>query len=204
MNLTIKIAAQALACATLIACQSTDQDITWVDYGDNPMENPQFMEDMTIAGMPGEHHARLAGYAGTWDVAGLWFAYPGAEAFPMTGTSTMRMILGGHYMLEEYKSEFMGEPFEGLLIQGYDNLRQDYFTIWMDSTSTGTMMSRGTRDERGVLHTSGTSYDLITPGGRPMRTTVTENGTREVVMRMYDTTRDGEEFLSMQMTYTRR
>lgn len=204
MTLVTRLVAVALTSAVLSACQSSEQTIAWNDFGDDPMQSPEFLEQWMVNGTPGEHHERLARFTGTWDAAGKSWANPTAEPTEWDGTSTSRMILNGRYLMQEYRTEFMGQTFEGVLLQGYDNLRQEYFTTWIDSTSTGPLISRGTRDEAGVLNMVGTAYDPRTPAGRPTRTTITEVSDDEVVMDTYDITMDGEEFRAFQMTYTRR
>lgn len=203
MNVNIKLATLALAAATLSACQSGEQSISWVDYGDDPMANPEFMQDWQAAGSPTEAHNYISKLAGTWNVTGHFWMKPGGEAMPTTATSTSRMILDGRYLMENYSSDFMGMPFNGVLIQGYDNIKEQYFTIWMDNMSTRPMMSEGTRDEEGTLTTTGHAYDVMTPNGRPMRTVITEKSENEYVMQMFDNTQTGEEFMSMELTYTR-
>ena len=42
-------------CLLALSCSSTEK-VEWVDYGDDPMLNPQYMEDMTAAGTPGPQH----------------------------------------------------------------------------------------------------------------------------------------------------
>jgi len=203
MRAPIQLTALALAAAALTACQSSEQSINYVDYGDNHMENPQFMADMMAAGTPGEEHAELAKLVGTWKVSGHFLMAPDAEPWPTTANATVRTILGGRYIVEDYNSDFMGTPFNGMLIQGYNNVTEKYFTIWMDNMSTGATMSFGTEDENGVMTAKGTAYDIITPEGRPMRTVITEKSENEYVMDMYDHTPEGEEFRSMHLVYTR-
>lgn len=35
------------------------------------------------------------------------------------------MIFGGRYQLSNYKGNFMGMPFEGMSIMGYDNAKKN-------------------------------------------------------------------------------
>ena len=63
---------------------------------------------------PGEHHKELAKGAGEWDcVCRVWEA-PGAEPSLMTATASSRMILGGRYLMDEFKGVFDDMPYQGL------------------------------------------------------------------------------------------
>lgn len=97
----------------------------------------------------------------------------------------------------------MGMPFEGRLIQGFDNLTQEYWCLWMDSMSTGCSISRGTETAPGHVEFHGTATDILTPKGRPVRMTTTDNGDGSYTMRMFDTREDGREFESMELHYVR-
>ena len=56
------------------------------------------------------------------------------------------MILGDRVMVEEVKSQMMGQPFTGHGMSGYDNVSDKYWATWIDSMSTGVMTSEGTCD----------------------------------------------------------
>ncbi len=204
MNIKYKLRfATLLTCLLpLASCQSTEQEITWVDYGEVPMANPSFLTDWMATGAPGEEHQRMASLAGDWTVSGRMWMTPDAEPEPSSATATSRLILGGRYLLQEYKSEFAGMPYEGLLIQGYDNIKQEYFSIWMDNMSTVPAFSHGERIGS-VTDLEGVMRDVLTPSGRPMRTVVTEVSTDEFTMEMYDSLKDGTKFRTMELTYTR-
>ena len=191
----------ALAYCTL-ACTSTDR-VDWVDYGTDPMQNPQYMADMTAAGTPGEQHEVLARRAGKWKVVGQVWVEPGMDPVPMNAAATVEVLLGGRYLVEEFKSDFMGMPFEGRLIQGYDNLRELYWSMWTDNMSTGYWMSHGVQAGPGELKFEGTATDILSPNGRPTRMTRTDLEDGSYTMKMFDTRAGGREFQSMELHYTR-
>ncbi len=113
-----------------------------------PVSQPEEMEmdpmiaAMMKAGEPGEPHARLASAAGEWKAQTKFTMQPGE---PVEGEGTMytKSIMDGRYTTAWFKSEFMGEPFEGMAINGYDNVTEEYFSIWIDSMSTGVMHMTG-------------------------------------------------------------
>jgi hypothetical protein len=199
----VKILAPLALALALASCNSLSDRVDWVDYGDDPMQNPQYMADMTAAGATGPEHEALASRAGSWSVEGRVWMGPGAEPMPMNATATTEVLLGGRCIVEEFKSEFMGTPFEGRLMQGYDNLAQRYWSVWSDDMSTGCWITYGTETAPGQLEFRGTAHDVLTPSGRPTRMTTTVNGDGSYTMKMFDTIKDGGEFQSMELRYTR-
>lgn len=178
-------------------------EVEWVDYGEDPMANPKFMADLMTAGAPGENHKQMAESVGEFKVTGKMWMEPGAEAMPTTATASRKTVLGGRYVIEEYKSDFMGMPFEGMLIQGYDNLAGEHVSIWMDTWSTWPTISSGNHDDQGVLHLRGTMRDVMTPKGRPSHSAISGESQDGGTMSMYDTRPGGGEFKVMELTYER-
>jgi len=183
--------------------QKQDQQDPATEWGDNPMENPEFLQAWMKSATPGDHHAELAKAAGDWKVDVKMRMDPTAEAVDTPAEANSKMILGGRYLVEEYKSSFMGMPFEGMLIQGYDNLTDEYFSIWLDSMSTWPLVARGKRQEDGKVVQVGQMRDVMTPEGRPYRHVSWEKDGK-FHTEMYDTLPDGSEWMVMEMTYHRQ
>ena len=142
----------------------TPDEVVWVDYGKDPMANPQFMADMMAAGAVGEPHSFIAKSVGEWDVASKMWMDPAGAPMEYKGQSSSKMVLGGRYLMEEFNSNIMGSPYEGLMLQGYDNLQKRYFSIWMDNMSTWPSISYGQVDDKGKFISDGTMYDISTRG----------------------------------------
>lgn len=194
----------AFAGGMVVQDRMSPEDIVWKDYGEDPMANPQFMTDWTASAAVGEQHELLAKSAGEFDVKGKMWMSPDAEPMAMVATAKRHMILGGRYLVEEFKSDFMGMPFEGMMIQGYDNLAKEPFAIWIDSMSTWPSISRGKQGEDGVMHLEGIMKDVMTPGGRPSRSEVVDTEDGGGVMRMFDSLPGGGEYEVMELTYERK
>ena len=199
----MKLLAALTLTLALASCNATSNRVEWADYGEDPMANPQYMADSMSAGAPGAQHQALVSHVGTWNVSGQMWMSPDAEPMPMTATARIESILDGRYIVEEFKSDFMGMPFEGRLVQGYDNVAKRYWSLWTDSMSTGYMLSHGQETSPGTIEMRGTAVDILTPKGRPIRMTTTDNGDGTYTMRMFDTGFDGEECQSMELRYTR-
>jgi len=124
--------------------------------GPSPEEMEAWMKYMT----PGPEHQKMASQAGEWITAGkFWMGGPAAPPTESKGAAKLSMILGGRYQVQEYKGDFMGMPFDGYGISGYDNGTREHFTVWVDSMSTGMMVCRGKADDKGVLTLRGTMTD---------------------------------------------
>jgi len=188
---------------TLVSCGSLTNSVDWVDYGDDPLQNPDYLNDMTDAGTPGAEHEALAARAGSWTVAGQMWMEPGMDPMPMNASAKFDVILGGRYTTEEFKSDFMGMPFEGRLTMGYDKVTNRYWSLWCDSASTGYWLAHGTETTPGNIELHGTAQDILTPNGRPMRMTMTANADGTHTMRMYDTRAGVDEYMSMELVYSR-
>jgi hypothetical protein len=96
---------------------------------------------------PGEHHKMLGHLAGKWVATGKTWMNPGQPPVEMNSTVEASWILGGRYLQEVHTSSFMGQPFEGRSLDGYDNYTHEYFSTWVDSMGTGVMVFRGKCDD---------------------------------------------------------
>ncbi len=96
---------------------------------------------------PGEHHKLLGHLAGKWVVTGKTWMDPSQPPVEMTFTVEASWLLGGRYLQQVHTSTFMGQPFEGRSLDGYDNFTHEYFSTWVDNMGTGVMVFRGKCDD---------------------------------------------------------
>ena len=94
---------------------------------------------------PGPEHEMLKKDVGTWDATVEMFMAPGAPATVSKGTETVSMM-GGFWQLSEFRSEMMGQPFEGRGTAGYDPAKKKYVGTWVDTMTPGYYTSEGTYD----------------------------------------------------------
>ena len=52
------------------------------------------------------------------------------------GTSEGMLLLGGRFVQVQHHGTMMGQPFEGVMLLGYDNLRKKYTSSWVDNMGT--------------------------------------------------------------------
>jgi hypothetical protein len=160
---------------------------------------------MIELGTPGAEHALLDALTGTFDAeVSMWNA-PGLEPEIMTGTMVNSWILGGRFVQSDYSSEWMGQPFHGLGLFGYDKAQDAYVGTWCDTAST-MLAPVGT----GQLSEDGTQIvtykEMVDPTSgllnqmREVLTFVSEDHHR---MEMYISFEGQEEFLMMRIEYVR-
>src|SRR5258708_12910506 len=90
---------------------------------------------------PGPEHEVLKNDAGVWD-ATVEMLGPGPPNVSK-GVETNTM-LGGLWLVTDFKSEMMSQPFQGHGVAGYDPARKKYVGTWVDSMSTGLQISETT------------------------------------------------------------
>jgi hypothetical protein len=150
------------------------------------------------AGTPGAPHKALADTAGNYDVKVKSWQAPGGPAMEETGTVTRSMVLDGRVLVEEFKGSMMGMPFTGHGMRGYDNVTGKYWGTWMDSMSTGMMVSEGTCDAKNACTFTGSWNDPIKKGPITSRMASRWTSPTTEVFEMYVPGRDGKEFKMME------
>jgi hypothetical protein len=100
----------------------------------------------------------------------------------------------------------MGEPYEGIGIDGFDRIKQKYVAVWMGTDSTGIFMMEGTADETGKVVTYVGKMDdpLTGQKDKPYKSIAREIDKDTVVFEMYEGAPDGGEFKNMEIRYMRR
>lgn len=164
-------------------------------------EDEMMAEWMKIAS-PGEHHAQMARAVGHWKAETSFTMAPGAPAMEGTGTATSSWVLGGRYMKSDFHmDDMMGMPFDGLGYAGYDNAKQEYVSVWMDSFGTGIIYMTGTMDaDKSVV--SGMS---MSPEGEKEMKIVTEwQDDNHYTDTFFEKMPDGAMRQSGQIRYTRQ
>ena len=154
---------------------------------------------------PGPEHQSLAAGVGSWTFKGRFWDARDAAPTESSGTAERTMLLGGRVEMEKLTSEFMGMPFEGLGLTGFDNVTGKYWSTWIDNMSTGVMLSTGSCDlAAGICRFDGSYSDPVSGKVKAIRMEMRRVSPDEEVARSYETGPDGGERLTMEMTYTRR
>lgn len=190
-----------LALALVFVCSAA---LAQHDHGTKkPAMDPAMMEAMMKAGTPGEAHKKLDVFAGKWDAKATFWAVPGADPMTMEGVAENRWIMDGRHLEQKFKGSFMGAPFEGTGYSGYDNVKKQYWSTWMDNMSTSFLISTGSVDGNTWTYT-GTMPDPMT--GKDLRSDskIVVKDADHHVMEMWGPGPDGKMFKNMEFAFTRK
>jgi len=167
--------------------------------------DPQAMMEMyQKLATPGEPHKLFASLVGSWTTTTKEWMEPGKPPTESTGTAEMKMLLDGRFLQQEFNSQMMGQPFSGIGIDGYDNLRKRYVTMWIDTMGTGIFQMEGTASADGKTITLKGQHDE--PGGGHM----THRAIWKIVdgntqtFDMYGTHKHSKEMKMLEIAYTRK
>ena len=172
--------------------------------GQKPMDPEAMMELWKQLGTPGEPHKQFAALVGSWTTTTREWMEPGKPPMESTGTAEMKILLDGRFLYQEFNGQMMGQPFNGIGIDGYDNMRKKYVTAWMDSMGTGIFLMEGTASPDGRTITLRGSHPE--PGGG----TMTHRAIWKIIdadnqtFDMYGAHHGQKEMKMMEIVYTRK
>ena len=117
----------------------------------DPTQNPTDpatgeIDPCMAAGIPGPQHELLKNFEGNFEAAVQFWMQPGAEPMASEGKMQSRWILGNRFLAQHYASDFMGMPFEGRGMFGFNNVDGRFEGVWADTMSTGMMTEAGSYD----------------------------------------------------------
>ena len=187
-------------CLVLVASVAMAKD----KKPEKQMDPQAMMEMYQKLATPGEPHKLFASLAGSWTTKTKEWMEPGKPPTESTGTAEMKMLLDGRFLQQEFTSQMMGQPFSGIGIDGYDNLRKRYVTTWIDTMGTGIFQMEGTASADGKTITLKGRHDE--PGGGQM----THRAVWKIVdgntqtFDMYGTHKHGKEMKMLEIAYTRK
>jgi hypothetical protein len=166
--------------------------------------NSDDMKAMMAYATPGDIHKMLAKSTGNWTATVTMWMQPGAQPVSSSAACTSEMILGGRYLQSKNSGNFMGQPFEGIGLTGYDNAKKMFVSSWVDNMGTGIMTMNGTWDEAGKsINYTGSMVDPMSGKDIPVREVWKFSDDNTQVMEMYSIT-GGKEFKNMEIKYTRK
>jgi hypothetical protein len=163
------------------------------------------MEKMMAFTAPGEAHKVLEPLAGKWTYTSKMWMTPDSPIEESTGTSQDDMIYGGRFLMMVVKGTMMGKPFEGLGFTGYDNIKKEYVSVWLDGMATGLMTSSGQYDAatKTFTETGVNSCPLTGEKDRKGRTVTTLVDNDHKTYTAYSVGPDGKENKLMEIAFTR-
>jgi hypothetical protein len=172
----------------------------------------EMMKQMMELSKLGENHKILATMAGTWSYnVKMWMA-PGAPPMMSTGTGVRKAVMGGRYFTFEVagKMQMPGADgklkdmeFQGMALEGYDNVKKKFIATWSDSMGTGIGLSEGSYDAATKTFTYIGDYEMM-PGMKiKFREVIKVADANHHTMEYYED-RGAGEMKSMEIAYTRK
>lgn len=166
-----------------------------------PGVTPEMMAEMMAKMQPAKEHAELAKSVGDWD-ADCETYMPGSPVMKSKGSAKISTIMGGRFLREEFKGTMMGQPFDGIMLLGFDNNLKRYDCMWIDSMGTGMMVTHSKTDSPAEL--TGEFYCPMVKKEVTARLVNKNVSNDEHVFEMYSPGPDGKEALMMKITYHRK
>jgi hypothetical protein len=144
-------------------------------------------------------HLYLNNFVGEWTVHSKAWTAP--DRAPVESELRMKseLILGERFLMMRFNGVMFGQPVEGVQITGYDTMKNQFNTLWIDNTSTAFFQTAGKRDATGfVLEEEGSWLDPVAGTPRKVRTSLRTNNSREFTYQMFMVGSDGKEFKSLE------
>jgi hypothetical protein len=168
------------------------------------MDPQAMMEVYQKLATPGEPHKQLASLAGSWTTQTKEWMEPGKPPSESTGSVEMKMLLDGRFLQQEFNGNMMGQPFSGIGITGYDNLRKRYVSNWIDTMGTGIFSMEGTASADGKAITLKGQHAELEGGQMTHRAVWKIVDSNTQTFDMYGTHKGGKEMKVMEIVYTRK
>lgn len=170
-----------------------------LSFAQTPSETEMktWMEYMT----PGDMHKLMSSCSGTWEAEITMWMASDQPPTKSKGRAVYEMIMGGRYQQGKFTGEFSGMPFEGMGLLGYDNIRKEFESVWVDNMGTGTMFMRGTIDSKSKMITfKGKMIDPMAKKETDVKQIFKFVDENTQVLEMY-VMQGGKEFKTMEISY---
>jgi hypothetical protein len=177
-------------------------------------DESQMMAMMMELAKPGENHKLLQGGVGTWTYKVKFWMNPDPNVPPTesTGTTVARAVMGGRYVISEHNGKMkmpgadgkmMEMDFNGMSIEGYDNVKKKFVSSWVDNMGTGIMNSEGDYDPATKTLTYHAEYEPM-PGMKTKVREVLKITDKDHHTFEYYEEQGGKEVKTMEIVYTRK
>jgi len=193
-----------LAVTTLFVTLTVATALAKDKKSEKQMDPQAMMETYKKLATPGEPHKLFASLAGSWTTKTKEWMEPDKPPMESTGSAEMKMLLDGRFLQQEFTGDMMGQPYSGVGISAYDNLRKRYVTMWIDSMGTGIFTMEGTASADGKTITLEGQHAELGGGQMTHRAVWKIVDSNTQTFDMYGTHEHGKEMKMMEITYTRK
>jgi Protein of unknown function (DUF1579) len=159
---------------------------------------------------PNANHNLLGELAGTWNYLLKISMGPNKPPVETNGVVVRQPIMGGRYFLADFDVEMLPGAdgklekanFKGKSIEGYDNVKEKFISIWIDNASTGPTIFEGSYDPASRTFTY-TGETEPKPGQKTkVREVIKVIDSNHYNLEWYEE-HGGHEIKTIEITYTR-
>jgi hypothetical protein len=178
--------------------------------GGQPDEAAMMAAMMELA-KPGENHKILQAMVGAWTYKVKFWVTPDAPPMESSGTTMTRPAMGGRYFISDHKGmmqmpgpdgAMQNMEFNGMAVEGYDNVKKKFVSSWIDNMGTGIMNSEGTFDSSAHALTYVSEYEPMPGMKTKVRQLITITDQNHHKMEFFEM-RGDKEVKTMEIDYTR-
>lgn len=154
-------AAVLVGATVLVVNQAVSQEGSGASQPPFAAKMQELMAEWMASLKPGPHHQKLENLVGSWETTTkMWWGGPNSPAVETTGTSEVKWVLGGRFLMEEHHGQMMmpdasGQmkpiPYDGIGLTGYNNTQNMYQSVWVSNADTGVLTMKGGMDPSGKL-----------------------------------------------------
>jgi len=191
------------AAALSLAQQNTGQSPS-----NAPAISPELQklrQQRDAASQPGPQHLSLMRLDGDYVTKEKY--YPPGQSTPLEsdGTATLRSEMGGRFIVERNAGGYLGEPYIGLRIYGFNNGTKKYEGVWTSSKSTAVISLLGDSKDGGMtIEYTGTYHEDTTGSMRTMQITLHILDPDHFEVQVIRTMPDGSPGPKLVSLYTRK
>jgi len=180
------------------ACSSSDKSL-------EPINEAEMMARAQELASPGDGHKKLEPLVGQWKATSRFWMDPSKAPQGSVASVSRKWILGGRFIREIYVDKNPKQPFEGIGLLGYDNVRKAYIWNWLDTMATGVSSSEGTASPDGdVISFVGHQACPITGAVLKTRSKISIIDMNKNIVELFQTNINGDENRVLEIVYKRQ
>lgn len=172
----------------------------------SPADMQAAMKAMEKFAAPGAAHKMLESRVGSWEFTMKMWMDPKAPPTESKGTTEVKSIFDGRFIVEEVSGDFMGMQFKGMGTTGYDNFRKHYVGTWFDNMGTSILTMSGNLSKDGKTMTMAGKMDDPMTGEKDQTVKYVSKiqSNDKYSMAMWVHPKKGKPVKAMEIAYTRK
>ena len=170
-------------------------------------EQKKMMELWKKYTCPGEKHKHIEYFVGEWESIIKSWPEPGKKFGVRTQEIKVESFFDGRFTKAHIKTDAsdVGMLLETIVINGYDNYKQEFFSITLSKQRTDFYLNTGKLDKTGKIRTDTTvRTDIFTGEEYRVKAITTIINRNKYTYEYYNIDPEGNEIKRMDITYTRK